>query len=622
LSWAQSLYDTYCACETAVGICLEDSQARMLLPVGHTLIEPDYIITIREDGSFIEAVEIPKGKNTTRFFVAAPCTDNSSGRSGKNAKDCPHPLFDQAKYLSSPVYGNNLSHWLAFLRDKPEYDLACRVLAAVHGYVTSGVLETDIPEAKDETTICFCVNLAGENENRLWRMPELWKAWIDYYQGSLSSESPADVCYISGDRLPYTEKHPKAINRFAGNAKLISGNDSANFTFRGRFQEASQAATASYAASQRVHQALRWLIANRGAYCGSQAIVAWAVDRQIEVEEPLESSDNIFRSEVVTDSDRLTEAESSTDMDYGLALRRALASAGNANRLKDHTRRIALLAVNAATTGRLSITYYREMPEPEYHERIVGWHEQCSWYQPPGAGRRCFIGTPSAKKIVKAVLGKKPDGGSESYDKMETGIRERLLHCIMDGERTPQDMLNAALHRASNPLGLENTKDASRWQDWEEVFSVACGLWRRHYYEEGDEYQLSLEENRTDRDYLYGQLLAVADRIESHARYKQGKTKEDARPTNAVRYMSAFSQRPFRTWKAVWDQINPYIQQLEGAEWYMEQIQSIMGKFREGEYESDRPLDGRYLMGYFLQRRALRKGDKNNDGGNENESDE
>ena len=147
------------------------------------------------------------------------------------------------------------------------------------------------------------------------------------------------------------------------------------------------------------------------------------------------------------------------------------------------------------------------------------------------------------------------------------------------------------------------------------------GLW---FYEKGDEYKLILEENRTDRGYLYGRLLAVADRIESAARHKQGNVKDDARPTNAVRYMTAFAQHPFRTWKILWDQLNPYIQQLNGANWYLNQVGVIMANFCQGEYESDRSLDGSYLMGYFLQRLSLqpKQVKENNDGDNENESNE
>jgi len=187
----------------------------------------------------------------------------------------------------------------------------------------------------------------------------------------------------------------------------------------------------------------------------------------------------------------------------------------------------------------------------------------------------------------------------------------------------------AASNRASNPLALENTKAKSnydRWRDWEYVLGAACALIKRYYHDyKKEEFAVELETERRDRDYLYGRLLAVADRIESSARYKQGKTKEDDRATNAVRYMTAFSQHPFRTWNMLFtQQLNPYIQQLNGAGWYFNLIGDIKQLFESGAFENDAPLDGRYLLGFFAQRRELRKKHENdnNVGGKENELNE
>jgi CRISPR-associated protein Csd1 len=607
LSWAKSLYDTYCACESSIGKCTDDSQAKMLLPVGHILIKPKYIITIREDGSlFGVEIAISRGQGA-KFYVAAPCTDDSAGRSSTGAHNFPHPLFDQMKFLLGPVYKENLAKWIRFLSDKTEYSFAHRVLTAVYSYIMSGTLKSDIPEAKDKDAICFCVNITGNNENRLWRMPELWQAWFDYQEAVLPNNYKTDICYIAGEALPYTEKHPKAINRNAGNAKLISGNDNENFTFRGRFIESSQAVTVSYIASQKVHQALRWLIATRGMCCDTQVILAWAIDKETAIEDPLEDSLNIYESA----PGKQTSAAGITDLDYGFTLRQVLLGSGNVDRLKEHKRRIALIALDAATTGRLSITYYRELSEDEYHERIVNWHEQCRWCQPLESKQNekskpnYFIGAPSARRIVKAILGKKPAGGSESYDKLEKRIRERLLHCIIDGEHVPIDVLNTVLNRASNPLGMEN-KDAKnyshRWLDWEVILGVACGLWRRHYIEKGDEYKLALDENRTDRDYLYGRLLAVADKLEQYALNQD----EKKRPTTAIRYMRVFAQKPYSTWKAIKEHLLVYIMKLGGkAAWYQSLLDEIGSKFEDRDFETNTPLKGAYLLGYYCQRKAI-----------------
>ena len=113
---------------------------------------------------------------------------------------------------------------------------------------------------------------------------------------------------------------------------------------------------------------------------------------------------------------------------------------------------------------------------------------------------------------------------------------------------------------------------------------------------------MDLEQSRQDRDYLYGRLLAVADRLESYALFKGGKTD---RSTNAIRLMGSFSTKPYFTWGVLWNRLLPYITQLQGARYFLSIIDSIMVLFKEGEYENNNPLSPLYLLGYSAQTRAL-----------------
>ncbi len=54
----------------------------------------------------------------------------------------------------------------------------------------------------------------------------------------------------------------------------------------------------------------------------------------------------------------------------------------------------------------------------------------------------------------------------------------------------------------------------------EKCLGIACALVRGSRKEEQDE--MSLEEQRTTRDYLFGRLLAIAERIEQSALYVAG----------------------------------------------------------------------------------------------------
>lgn len=630
MSWIQNLYETYDACRDVVGIG-GDEQNKLLLPIGHVLKKTNIAIHLRGSGTFIRAE-----KSDAEIFT--PCTDESESRTS-DAVDLPYPLFDQIKHLTGKLYHENLLKWQKYLEGMSEYSVAYEMVSAVLKFIESGTLKDDLASCNikydDKLFIRFCVSIDGQLEDRLWMIPEIWRAWYSYYKSEdVEKRLIKGLCYISGETgIAYTEKHPKSINRASGNAKLITGNDSSNFTYRGRFKESSQAVTVSYENSQKAHQTLRWLIVKQGYRCDTQAIVAWAIDKMPEL---INYYGDSYSISAQTDSEKLIEAESVIYTDYADLLKKTLSGYGAPDWLKKHVRRVAVLATDNATTGRMSVTYYRELAEDEYLERIVEWHNICSWYQPfrkdkdgkykPGY----FIGAPSFEQIIEAVLGKKRNRKDNAYDKLKKAARERLLHCVFDGERIPHDMVNTAVHRASNPLAFEtDAKSAGgRWSDWEQVLCTACALVKRYYYDyKKEEFKVALEDQRRDRDYLYGRLLAVVDKIELQARYKQGNAKDNARATNAIRYMTIFSQRPFSTWNRLFTQeLNPYIQQLKGASWHLNQIGEIKDLFNEGEFESDSPLSGKYLLGFFAQRQALRqKQVKNSDdenGGNDNEFDE
>ena len=121
---------------------------------------------------------------------------------------------------------------------------------------------------------------------------------------------------------------------------------------------------------------------------------------------------------------------------------------------------------------------------------------------------------------------------------------------------------------------------------------------------------MSLDETRTTRDYLFGRLLAIADVLEERA-LSDG---EKNRPTNALRYMQQFSQRPFQTWKQIHDSVTPYLMRLgDKAFYYKRLIADVKGLFNNpNEFTSNKPLTGEYLLAYYSQRQKMwEKKDKN-----------
>ena len=117
---------------------------------------------------------------------------------------------------------------------------------------------------------------------------------------------------------------------------------------------------------------------------------------------------------------------------------------------------------------------------------------------------------------------------------------------------------------------------------------------------------MELEVERKTRDYLYGCLLAVGEKIESTA---LSFAKEN-RDTAAARYMQRFSDRPFSTWKLIEGSLVPYMSRINTKmpgllAGYKELLDEIHSSFAVNDYTEDKPLSGEYLLGYHCQRKWL-----------------
>lgn len=588
MSWFKNLVDTYDRVSDIIGI--PDEKGNILLPAYHTTkSNSDVCITIDGDGLFRNA-------DQSKLTIPIPCTEDSESRSGK--ANYPHPLHEQIAYLATDEkkrekYLLQLGKW-SELHPKVE---------AVRKYILKNSLVEDLKSCNikinDKLFIRFSVEIPGDSVPNLWEDKTIAEAWQTFKLKEQSEET--ELCYITGQFLPITGKHPKNINTSTSNAKLVSCNDEINFTYRGRFSKTKPANMISIEASHKAHSMLKYLIATQAYKCDSQAIVAWAVDSGEAQPGLFEDSLGIYGKTTKTERDQLIEGQNEVDLDYAKKLKSAIGGYGNPEELKNNNRKIAVIALDAATTGRMAVTFYKELQENDYIERILNWHESCSWHV--RSKGKTYISAPSADRIIAAVYGE-PKG--EGYSKIKKQSRERILSFIINGEKFTKAWLDAAVNRISNPFSYDKADGGWDFYKWESAVNTTCAIVRKYYFDHKEEFELELERTRTDRDYLYGRMLAIADRIESHARYLQDKKSDtDKRPTNAVRYMSAFATKPFRTWTVIYQQLQPYIQRLNGAEWYQKELDEIMSLFKEGEFDNNKPLNGKYLMGYSLQRRAL-----------------
>ncbi|CAG9623048.1 type I-C CRISPR-associated protein Cas8c/Csd1 [Sutcliffiella rhizosphaerae] len=627
MSWLLDLYNTYKNNSVEVGKVIPkyNGGEYTLLPIAHTTQTAHVEVTVGSDGQFIGAAVIEKGLGNTLI----PTTENSASRAGKAS--FPYPLHDKLAYTAGDYQKylgidrtKEFNDYLTQLKGWADSKYSHPKIVSIYNYVKKGTLIEDLIQSKvlhvdqnqqligkwdsryeevlGEKPEIFKVVTAGqeatfvrfnvydpsiEDFKKVWNDPEVFKSYIDYNHDMLGDY---DLCYVSGEFLPSVTKHANKIRNSGDKAKLISANDSNGFTFRGRFDKSTEAAAISFDVSQKSHNALKWLINKQGIFMDNRVFIFWQYDAK-ELPSPLNDTLDlaaIFGEEEKADIGFTNEGYARMIHQAMKGYRKHVKSKSNIN----------VLVLDSATTGRMSVQYYRNMDQERYFAQIEKWHLTCAWlhrYRKDKDGRPVqFMGAPSSRDIALAAYGPRVS------DKVVKGLMERLLPCVLDGRILPLDIIRSTINRASNPVSMEH------WE-WEKTLGIACALisrknWERnklaYKIEEGIDVRVREEED--SRDYLFGRLLAVADVLERSALGK-----DETRATNAIRYMSAFSKNPMRTWGVIQSALLPYQAKLGSkAGYYSKQIDDIASRISMEEF-TNRPLSEEYLLGFYSQRYDL-----------------
>lgn len=458
----------------------------------------------------------------------------------------------------------------------------------------------------DASFVRWRVEAPGDPASGTWEDATLVRSWVQYY-GNLQTKRGLDMA--NGDlNAVLAEQHPSKIRNDGDKAKLISSNDRAGYTFRGRLTNSDQACGVSFQVTQRAHSALSWLIRRQGHSHGDQVIVTWAVSGK-PLPDPFQNSLDLFLNAdelgVATANHEVRPSTVSVgDVGQAFALRLNKAISGYQAKL-DTADNIVVLALDSASKGRLAITFYRELAGSEFLKRVQRWHESFAWHQDYGANpvtRRPlrFVGAPSPKDISEAAYGHL----KEKTRKLAKSVIERLLPCIVDSRAVPRDLVESVVRRTCNRAAFEKGKKGQE-RLWEKNLGIACALFRGFFTERA--YQMSLEPDRLSRDYLYGRLLAIADRIERVAL----NVASEKRETNAARLMQRFSDRPFSTWRSIELALTPYRARLRVSRPSFlakadRLLDAVICSFSKDDFQSDQRLSGEFLLGYHCQRAALR----------------
>jgi CRISPR-associated protein Csd1 len=351
--------------------------------------------------------------------------------------------------------------------------------------------------------------------------------------------------------------------------------------------------------TQKAHSALRWLVGRKQAFrSGDQVFVSWATSGN-QIPNPCVNSWDFLGDDFQTTD---TSASQIGDVGQSFAFRFRKKLAGYKTNISD-TENIVVMGLDSATPGRMAITFYRELTGSEFLERIEKWHSDFAWFQNYGRDKNDkkksihFEGAPAPKDIAWCAYGKKSEG--KNGIKLLNATVERLLPSIIDGRAVPRDLVEQCARHASNRSGLEP------WE-FEKCLGIACSLYRGFYNKR--RYSMALEEERNSRDYLYGRLLAVAEKIESMALYFANEKRE----TIAARLMQRFADRPYSTWRTIETSLTPYKARINAKApgllaGYIELIDTICCRFKTDEFTQDSRLSGEFLLAYHCQRKWLKE---------------
>lgn len=629
MSWLLNLYETYESNLDYVGeVALRNEREYTLLPISHTTQNAHIEVLVTEDGEFHSARVLEKGDTNTLI----PCTEKSASRAGSVI--APYPLHDKLSYVAGDfvAYGGKIKGEEPFetyineLRNWAESPHAHPKIVSIYRYLSKRTLIHDLVnhnhtlavdehhqliekwDSKYETLypvkpgifgivtgdqnsafIRFSVRSLDPLLTPVWKDREVYDSFIAYYKERLGDE---DYCYVTGKRLPSTERHANKIRNAADKAKLISANDTSGFTFRGRFLQSRDAASISYEVSQKAHNALKWLIIRQGKIIDDRVFLVWGNDA-VYIPDPIEDT-------FALDPEAMPTVVLKSNTNEALAYELDKALSGYKNKLGDGQAEnfqsaVNIMVLDSATTGRMAVLYFRNLDKEVYLNRLTKWHKACAWLHRYRKNSQNvfveFYGAPATIDIAFAAYG--PRAG----DKVIKGLMERMLPCIVDGTKVPKDIISSVTSRASNPVAMDH------WE-WEKTLSIACALIKKQLSERQEVMDVALDKENYDRSYLFGRMLAVADVMERRA------LGEEKRATNAIRYMNAFSRHPERTWVTIQQAIQPYQIRLGSDGMYWTKLIDEIGFMFKNEEFNNTPLSGKYLLGFYSQRHALYQGKK------------
>lgn len=445
----------------------------------------------------------------------------------------------------------------------------------------------------------------------------LHEAHIKYIQEIQShNEEAISVCDISG----LTTYCTNTCRGIMGTSKIISVSNNTE-TYRGRLRKKEDVYRIGAETSEKIFLMLKFFLEHKEnsqyLYDNTTAVIWFANDllneRRFDLSQPGILEDDLFSFiNEGTESDEGAEDEgyvtSSLSNAATLYWKKVLIGQQAMSRA-DEEDFFYMVIINKTSNGRMAIQAAKTIPLTVFVDNLKHWSNSCFWPRWNVQTQEYKNETPRTWDIINMVYGLEEDGKVVlRNEKLKSMSFRRLLPSILEGRPLPPDL--------ARQMFINFTNRASYPKTWARVTNMTCALVNKRREDQGLERRSSmLEKDEQTRDYLYGRLLAICEKIEIDAMTVKGKKDNDKgsgslRVTNVEKLWSAFFQAPGKTFRILDQKMQPYFLKLKSDKPglyvnYQKLLGEVITKIREdADYEAKKnlALGEDAVFGYYAQK--------------------
>lgn len=593
---------------------VHDGNSTILLPLYHTNLRSNgkNIINVLLDkqGNFLSANFLEEDE-----IIIFPVTQDSIARSGKYPPS--HPLVDKISYLIKDnerlheMYVESFFNLIQGISD----DNVRNFLKAIKNFIFKDdffeIIETYIQENEGKkidianTFLTFSISryISGRTVS-VTDYVELHNQYIGYVE---SLDLPKGICNISGEEQQLTSKHRGLL----GNAKLISvSNNKENY--QGRFSNGEDIISVGYKTSEKIHLMLKFLLENRNTNIRlreQQYLVNWFSDdlaNNSEIDYVTPSTFSISGALSVFDNANNAKLTTDTNELIGNSFIKGKQRFSDASKYY-----VAIL--DKASNGRISLKYFRELSISQLYRNLQKWQNNYTWEYFEQKSKKVVCTIPSMGQMILSSYGIENNHKLElNNDKFFKDQFQKIVMALIDGQKIPSNLEKAMEQNIKQRLKYE--------EKWNTVMYTALAIFHNRNEED---LKNMLDENNTNRSYLFGRLLAVLERIED-ATYATGKD-GNKRVTNAQKFWTSYSNNPATYMQTLLTKTQYYEQTLLNSNYGLAQklrkekdkiITAIHDNYLNSK-ELNQPLDYHFIFGYYAENNYIftknESEDKNND---------